>query len=250
MSPRLALALEAAYRAGRFTLAHFNVGVPVERKADRSPVTLADMGAERIIREMLGAAYPGEAILGEEEGGSRTGSSLWVIDPIDGTKSFVCGVPLYATLLSYEEGGEPLVGVCYLPALDEVLYAEKGSGAHWNGRPCRVSDKGSLEGAVICCGSHASLRQAGLDGAFGRLAERATATRTWTDAYGHALVATGRVEAMVDPVLKYWDIPAMMLIVREAGGEFTDLKGGPTPTDQALSSNGRLHGALLEALRS
>jgi histidinol phosphatase-like enzyme (inositol monophosphatase family) len=246
MSPRLSFALDTAVRAGRFTLAHFNTGTPVEFKPDATPVTEADRGAERIIRGAIEAAYPWEAILGEEEGSSGSGDNRWVIDPIDGTKSFVCGVPLYATLLSYEIGGEPVIGVAFFPALNELLYAEKGEGAFWNGRKCRVSARTSLEGAVVSSGSHASMEKHGKAEGFRTVAQRTMATRTWCDAYGHSLVATGRIEAMIDPIVNHWDVSAMSLIVVESGGRFTDFSGVPGPHAEAVSSNGLVHEELLE----
>lgn len=249
MSPRLELALAAARRAGDLAFHHFLRGASVEFKPDSSPVTIADREAERLVRDMIAERFPGEEILGEEEGGQPTSGSYWVIDPIDGTKSFICGVPLFATLVSYERDGEPRVGVAYFPALQEIVYAEAGLGCYWNGAPCRVSRKARIEESVLSCGSHASMRAAGRDGPFLKLAMRALATRTWTDAFGHALVATGRIEAMVDPVLNYWDISAMKLIVREAGGKFTDFEGGPSPADQAISSNGLIHNLLVETFR-
>jgi fructose-1,6-bisphosphatase/inositol monophosphatase family enzyme len=128
MSPRLEFALNAAIKGGRFTLAHFNTGAAVEIKSDATPVTIADKGAERIIREEIAKAYPNDVILGEEEGETASSTTRWVIDPIDGTKSFVSGVPLYATLLSYEVDGVPILGVSYFPALDEIVFTEKGQG--------------------------------------------------------------------------------------------------------------------------
>lgn len=247
MSPRLQFAVQAAFEAGRGTLAHFNIGVGFERKADDSPVTIADREAEAKLRKAIAAKYPGDSILGEEEGLSGVSSARWVLDPIDGTKSFICGVPLYGTLVAYEEEGETQLGVAYFPALDEMVYAEKGKGCYWNGRACRVSAKVHLADSVLCTGSHASLRKTGrLDAVVG-LGERAIATRGWCDAYGHALVATGRVEAMIDPVLSYWDIAAPKVIVTEAGGRFTDFKGIENPMSEGLSSNGWLHHDLLEA---
>ncbi|MCX7801179.1 MAG: hypothetical protein N2109_12665 [Fimbriimonadales bacterium] len=247
MSPRLAFALDAAWKAGRFTLGLFGTGAAVHLKADRTPVTEADRGAERLLREAIRSAYPGEAIYGEEEGQSGGGDARWVIDPIDGTKSFVCGVPLYATLLSFEEGGVPLLGVACFPALGEVLYAERGAGAFWNGRPARVSERPSLEGAVLSVGSHMGLVRTGRLEGFLRLAERALATRTWCDAFGHALVATGRVEAMVDPIVERYDVSALQVIVEEAGGRFTDFRGRPNPSSEALASNGLVHDELIGA---
>jgi len=219
-------------------------------KSDESPVTEADHGAERLIRELINEKYPQDHILGEEEGGASTELNRWVIDPIDGTKSFISGVPLYSTLLSYEINGEAEVGVCYFPALDEMLYAERGQGAFFNGRPARVSDRDTVKGAVICCGGLRSMKTGGRWEPFGRIVDRALATRTWSDAYGHALVATGRVEAMIDPIIAHWDISAVSLIVREAGGCFTDFEGNDKLALDAISSNGKIHQELLDEFNS
>ena len=246
MSPRLELALEAAHRAGRMTLAHFQTGTAVELKSDGSPVTEADRGAERLIRQMIEETFRGEPILGEEEGGDSKGNG-WVVDPIDGTKSFVCGVPLYATLISFEQQGEPVIGVCHFPGLNETVYAEKGKGAFWNGRPCRVSAVERLQESFLSSGSQFSMTSACRSEGFQRLVQTARATRTWSDAYGHALVATGRIEAMIDPIVAPWDISAMRLIVREAGGKFTDFQGDSNPQTEAIASNGLIHGRLIEA---
>jgi histidinol phosphatase-like enzyme (inositol monophosphatase family) len=252
MSPRLAFALEAATKAGRSTLAHFQSGVAVDRKSDASPVTIADRHAERLIREAIAREFPNDAILGEEEGGDATSPHRWVIDPIDGTKSFISGVPLYSTLLSYEVDQVPILGVVYFPALNELLYAEVGSGAFFNGRPCHVSSTGNLSNAVICCGGHSSMVKYGRMNQFLELAPKVLATRTWSDAYGHALVATGRVEAMIDPVVSRWDISALAVILSEAGGTFTTLTGGnplsPVHDDggyEAMSTNRHLVDALM-----
>ncbi len=247
MSPRLAFALDAAYVAGRSTLAHFNTGVHVEDKADASPVTIADREAERLIRCAIQRSFPGESILGEEEGGDLLSTDRWVVDPIDGTKSFVCGVPLYATLLSYEQDGEPILGVCYFPALDEVVYAERGTGAFWNGRPCRVSSKNDLSVSYVSSGSAGSMMGFGRWEGFSSIVKTAKATRTWSDAYGHALVATGRIEAMIDPIVKPWDTSALAVIVREAGGRLTDFVGNDKLSAEAISSNGKLHDEILRA---
>ncbi|HWD41061.1 MAG TPA: inositol monophosphatase family protein [Fimbriimonas sp.] len=251
MSPRLAFAVDAATVAGRFTLAHFQTGVARETKADETPVTVADKGAERIIRELIAEAFPGEHILGEEEGGDAQVPDRWVVDPIDGTKSFVSGVPLYATLISYERDFQPVLGVAFFPALDELLYAGAGEGTYWNGRVAQVSTKKEIAGSVVCCGGHRSMIKHGRWPGFEKIAAQAMATRTWSDAYGHALVATGRVEAMVDPIVTRWDLSAMAIIVEEAGGKFTSFDGSPSLVRkddlQALSSNGLVHRELIEA---
>lgn len=247
MSPRLAFALETATAAGRATLELFDRGVAIDRKADSTPVTAADRQAERSIREAIGRSFPGEAILGEEEGPTGSGVDRWVIDPIDGTKSFICGVPLYATLLSYEVDAQPILGVCFLPALDRAIYAERGYGAYENGRPVRVSTVSRLEDATIASGGHSSMVRCGrMDGML-KLAASCLTTRTWSDAFGHYLVATGRIEGMVDPAVSRWDISAMQVIVEEAGGSWSALDGRPGLFEEALSSNGALHEALVRA---
>lgn len=256
MSPRLAAAIEIAVAAGRSTLAHFGQPLDIERKADASPVTVADRAAERLAREMISADFPGEAVLGEEEGETGVSRDRWVIDPIDGTKSFVCGVPLYATLISYEQDGVPILGVVYLPALNELVYAECGGGCYWNGRVARVSPHPLLEGSTVCIAGHKSMYQYKLSEGMERLTKRTMATRTWSDAYGHVLVATGRVAAMIDPVVERYDISAIIPIIQEAGGQVSTL-GGDNPLQpahadgryQLVSSNGAVHNDLLETLR-
>jgi len=247
MSPRLEFAVGLAYEAGRSTLSLFGVSHDVEYKSDSSPVTLADREAERLIREALRKRYPEDGILGEEEGESGPAANRWVVDPIDGTKSFICGVPLYATLISYEIDLQPVLAVSYFPALDRMIYAEKGCGAYCNGRRCHVSQRQSLSGAVLCCGSHSSMEQRGFSKGLLKLAGQVTATRTWGDAFGHSLVATGGAEAMIDPVVKRWDISSMQLIVEEAGGRTTAFNGAENPQVEAVSSNGLLHAQILSA---
>ena len=254
MSPRLAFTVQTAYMAGRSTLAHFNNGVVYEAKADATPVTIADRQAERLIREAIERQYPGEATLGEEEGGDASIPDRWVVDPIDGTKSFISGVPLYATLLSYEVDGMPIVAAVYFPALDEMVYAERGRGTMWNGRVAHVSTRPQISGSVICCGGHKSQSKYGRSDGLNDVAVRALATRTWSDAYGHALVATGRAEAMLDPVVARWDISAPRLIVEEAGGRCSTYAGGD-PFELAhaeyelVSTNGLVHDELLGYFR-
>ena len=254
MSPRLAFAVDAAYRAGRGTLAHFNTGTAVEIKADETPVTIADKQAERLIRELIAASYPSDNILGEEEGGDETANDRWIIDPIDGTKSFISGVPLYGTLLSYEVDRVPVLGVCYLPGTDEMVYAERGGGAFLNGRSIRVSQKTRLKECVLCCGGHEGMNKHGRLPGMVKLAGQTLATRTWSDAYGYTLVASGRVEAMIDPSLSRWDISAFHVILPEAGGRITNFEGEDVlaagnrnlPT---VASNGVLHEEILAAFR-
>lgn len=244
-----------AQKAGQIALRHFREGVLVELKPDESPVTVADREAEQSIRSDIARLFPGESVLGEELGESGTSASRWVIDPIDGTKSFVCGVPLWGTLLAWEENGVPLVGVVCFPALQESVWAETGQGAFWNGNNCHVSSKAEVAGATLCSAGHAGMARAGKSAGLDRLAGRTMATRTWCDAYGHMLVATGRVEAMLDPRLARWDVSAVVPIVKEAGGTCTTFNGTDctVPTQgqsyELVSSNGLVHDEVLAAFR-
>ena len=222
------VATDAAYLAGRRTLAHFNTGVVVETKADQSPVTIADREAERVLRERIAASFPDHAILGEEEGETtgKNGDYRWIVDPIDGTKSFISGVPLYGTLIGVEVRGEPVVGVLYLPALDDMICAATGLGAWWNNRPCRVSQTKNLSDALVVTSS--IIRCQERSDAFERLTQATHLQRTWGDAFGYALVATGRADIMLDPAANPWDVAPMVPILREAGGNFASWNGQNT----------------------
>lgn len=246
----LAVASEAAYLGGRRTLAYFGTGVAVEIKADDSPVTRADREAEEIIRERILRSFPTHAILGEEGGASAGDPDYrWIIDPIDGTKTFIHGVPLYGVLIAVEVRGEPAVGVVYLPALDEIVTAATGLGCAWNGRPTRVSSVDKLADAVLLTTS-ASAAQARSD-AYDRLAAQAKFERTWGDCYGYVLVATGRAEIMLDPMMNPWDSAPLLPILREAGGCFSAWDGTPTIWGpDAVATNAALNADTLAILRS
>lgn len=246
----LDVAMDAAYRAGRRTLAYFQTGVQPDFKADDTPVTVADREAETILREHIGRAFPDHAILGEEQG-ETPGSApyRWILDPIDGTKTFVAGVPLYGVLVGVEVRGAPTVGVIYLPALDEMVAAATGLGCTWNGRPCRVSSVDRLADATLLASSVSSC-QARSD-AYDRLAASTRLQRTWGDCYGYVLVATGRAEIMLDPAMNVWDCAPLPPILSEAGGRFTDWQGVPTiHGGDAAAANAALHPEILEILRA
>ena len=249
MDPRLAFCVETAFLAGRSTLALYQTGAVAQLKADQSPVTEADKRAEEIVRTRIEATYPGETVLGEEEGLKGEALDRWVIDPIDGTKSFVAGVPLYATLLSYEWDGKPIFAACYLPALDEMYFAQQGKGAFMNGRPIHASGTKRLEDSLLLSGSYKSMKEKGRLAGWTKLAEVARMTRGWSDAFGHMMVASGRADIMVDPSLAHWDVSAPSLIVREAGGSFTDFMGGEALSTEAISCAPALLPHVLEAFR-
>lgn len=236
----LAFALDAAWEAGRVTLGYFQTALDAERKADNTPVTAADREAEQRIRAMIEARWPAHGIIGEEYGRSQSDSPYtWILDPIDGTKSFVSGVPLYATLLALTDGDEALLGVAHFPALKETVYAVRGGGCYWNGRRARVSEVDKLEDAVLLV---SGLNYFGTkETAWRRLVEATYIQRTWGDAYGYALVATGRADVMLDPAMALWDAGPLQVIIEEAGGAFTDWSGTPTiHAGESLATNGRL----------
>ena len=245
----LAVAQDAAYVGGRRTLAYFGTGTAAtEWKADQTPVTLADREAEKLIRGIIVRAFPDHAILGEE-GGETAGSApvRWIVDPVDGTRTFVRGVPLYGTLIGVEVQGEPAVGVVYLPALDEMVAAARGLGCTWNGRPCRVSATTLLSDALAVVTDERSARAR--SGAWQRIVSRTAMQRTWADCYGYVLVATGRAEVSLDPIMNVWDCAALLPIVEEAGGRFTDWSGRRTiHGGEAVATNSVLHGEVLALL--
>ena len=237
-------ATEVAMRAGRLTLQWYQQrSLAVSAKSDGTPVTEADYAAERLLRSEISAAFPDDTIWGEEEGvwAGRTGRS-WIIDPIDGTKAFVQGVPLYATLLALVDDQGPAAGVICLPALDECVWAGRGRGAYWNGIPCRVSEHTTLDGAYVCTSGLSYWPDPALE----RVRAAGARVRTWGDAYGYALVATGRAEAMVDPECFDWDVAPMPVIMAEAGGRFSDTSGSNEwRSGSAVATNRHLHEDLL-----
>jgi histidinol-phosphatase len=226
----LDFAIETAYLAGRLTLSYFQTGIIADTKTDGSPVTQADRKAEEMIRSRIEKTYPKHAIVGEEFGMQETAGSShrWLIDPIDGTKSFVQGVPLYSVLLGLEIEGRVEVGVIYLPALDEMVAAATGHGCWWNGRRARVSQVGRLQDAVSAFTEVKNFSQYNRTSAFQNMMQHTRLCMGWNDAYGYVLAATGRVEVMFDPIMAVWDCGPMPAIFREAGGYFGDWNGNET----------------------
>ena len=240
-------ALDLTRQAGEVTLGYFRtVGLAVDWKEDGTPVTQADREAERLIREELELRHPGDGILGEEEAEkpSETGRR-WIIDPIDGTKAFTHGVPLYSNLLAVEDEQGIAVGVINMPALGETVYAARGLGCRCNGVPAHVSEREAVAGSYLTTSSFSEWDEAALLG----VKRAGLQLRTWGDGYGYALVATGRVDAMVDGEAALYDLAPMPVILEEAGGRFSDLRGVPTADGgDGLATNGRIHQALLALL--
>lgn len=241
-------AVRTAKQAGELTLQHFG-GVAVERKSDGSEVTAADRASEALIRAAIAESFPEDGIMGEEGTAVETRSGRrWIVDPIDATRSFASGVPLYGVLMALEVDGEPLLGCCHLPALGQTLVAATGAGAWVDGRRAQVSEVDDLaEARVVTSGLEYWRDWATPEGREGwtRLVGSARFGRTWGDCYGYVLVATGRAEVLADPASgAYWDYAPMLPILREAGGAFTTLGRAPVRSwSTALASNGRLHEA-------
>ena len=260
MSRELAFALATAREAGAVTLGYFgSEHLGLERKADGSPVTRADREAEHLLVERIRATFPDDGILGEETGETpgRSGRR-WILDPVDGTKSFVHGVPLYGTLVALEAEGAAVLGVVHLPALRETYFAARGEGAWWarelggqeSTRAARVSAVDRLDGALLCTTSRRGFDRVGCAGFYERLRARVGSERGWGDCYGHMLVATGRAEIMVDPVVAIWDCAALQPILEEAGGRFVDLSGARTHRGgSAISTNLALADEVLALVR-
>ncbi|MEZ5246797.1 MAG: inositol monophosphatase family protein [Acidimicrobiales bacterium] len=243
----VATAVEIARAAGELTLGWFRTtALSVDHKADGSPVTAADLAAETLIREQLRDRFPADAVIGEEhQDTTGTSGRTWVIDPIDGTKAFTKGVPLYSNLLALVDEHGPAVGVINLPALGETVWAGRGRGAFLNGEPCRVSDQATLDGAYAMTSGFGYWP----DDALRAVLRSPMVFRTWGDAYGYALVATGRAEAMIDPLANPWDVAPMAVIIPEAGGRYSTFDGDDGPdawrTGSGVGTNGAVHDALL-----
>lgn len=251
LQPYLDFAIETAHLAGKLTLSYFQAGVRPDFKADDTPVTAADRGGEELIRRCIEARYPDHAIVGEEFGAKETAGATfrWIIDPIDGTKSFIRGLPTYAVLLGLEIDGKVEVGAAYFPGLDEMVAAATGLGCWWNGRRARVSPATQLPRSFLAHADAASFAPSGRAAAWERLQQITYHRFGMSDAYGHALVATGRAEIMLDPVMNPWDCGPFPPILAEAGGFFGDWSGNLTIyAGEALSTTQALLPAVLAAL--
>jgi len=243
-------AVEAARAAGAIALKYFRGRFEVTLKPDATPVTQADRDAERAIVEILGRAFPDHGVLGEEFGGHGSTEVRWIIDPIDGTKNFVRGIPVWATLIGLEERGEITVGVIHNPVTGELYTARRGGGAFLNGERIHVSAIAELGGATLVHAGLGLFREAGRWESFVRLVDATERQRGFGDYSGYGLVAEGKAELYLEVDLKPWDLAPCKILVEEAGGRFSDLDGRPTIySGTALATNGRLHDAALALLR-
>jgi len=247
----LEIASGLAEEAGRITLKYFQGRFDVDTKSDASFVTTADREAEAFVRAAIESRFPEDGIVGEEFGELRPQARRrWIIDPIDGTFAFVHGVPFYGVLIGVEEDGEPLLGVIHVPPLGETTAAGRGEGCYWRGRRAQVSRTAGLKDALV------STTEMNLTGdptradALGRVLQAAGPARTWGDCYGYVLVATGRADVMIDPAMHVWDCAALLPVIEEAGGRFTDWRGQRTIRGgDSVATNGLLHEGVLALLR-
>ena len=251
MNPDLELALAMADDADAITLRHFQSStLSVRTKVDSTPVSEADEAVERGIRERLERERPEDSIVGEEFGRTGSAARAWIIDPIDATKNYVRGIPVYATLIGLVENDRPVAGVVSAPAMSRRWWASKGGGAFCNGRRTRVSAVDDLAAAQVAYDSVTDFDRHGQTDAFLRLVRRSARARGFGDFWIHMLVAEGAIEIAVEPEVAPWDMAAVQIIVEEAGGRFTDLRGRPRyDGGSALSTNGLLHDAVLEHFR-
>jgi histidinol phosphatase-like enzyme (inositol monophosphatase family) len=262
IADRLELAVRVAQEAGDVTLRYFRrEGLEVERKADMSPVTIADREAEKVLRTRIGEHFPHDSIVGEELG-THCGASgyQWVLDPIDGTKSFIHGVPLYTTLVAVLCDTKPCLGVIHAPAVSETVYAATDGGC-WHLRtrdqprqPARVSRIDRLDQSLLVTteiDSFTKHRATDALNTFLQLQRAARLTRTWGDGYGYLMVATGRAEVMIDPVVNLWDAAPLQTILEEAGGQLIDWRGNATIyAGEAIATNGLVTDEVLAITRS
>ena len=259
----LKIALKTAELAEENILKFYQNDVGVEWKADKTPVTIADKGTEELARKFWAKETPGFGVIGEEFGiESPDAEFQWVIDPIDGTKSFIHGVPLFGTLIALYHKNVPIASVIRLPAMKSAVWAVNGGGAFLDGREVHASKVSQLSDALVLSGTVNTMEDKGFGEGFTKLRRSARLHRGWGDCYGYYLVAAGRAEIMVDPVVSLWDIAPFPLLMKEAGGKFStidgkmelfDASGKPTaPIYEgftSIASNGLLHGAAQECLK-
>jgi histidinol-phosphatase len=251
-SDDLAIALRLADAADEITMSRFLASdLVVDRKPDRSPVTDADTAVEDTVREILAELRPSDDIMGEERGGSVGDGRTWVLDPIDGTKNFLRGNPVWATLIALVDGGEPVVGVVSSPAMPRRWWASAGGGAWCGDRRLRVSGVSSLDDAFLSTTDLGSWTEYHSREAYLALVDACWESRAFGDFWQHVLVAEGALDVSVDPIANAWDLAAIQVLVTEAGGRFSDLLGRPGfAHGNGLASNGLVHDAALGVLQA
>jgi histidinol-phosphatase len=250
-SKELTAALEAARAAAEVIRAYYGRNPSVRIKPDQSPVTEADVRAEEVIRATLSRSFPGYGFYGEETGQHSMGAeSIWLVDPIDGTKCFMREIPFFSTQIALMRAGELVLGVSHAPEYDEIAWAERGGGAFLNEQRIRVSDVAELERASVSIGNFKSLTRPRHWARLGELLGRVDRVRGYGDFVHYHLLARGSLEVVIESDVNILDIAALVVLVREAGGTFTDLAGAPVAlgTTSALATNSALHAPMLTAL--
>ena len=241
---------ELATQSGDFIRPFFgSADLIVETKGDATPVTVADRGAEELMRRLIKAKFPTHGIIGEEMGSERSDAEfVWVLDPIDGTKSFITGVPLWGTLIALLHRGQPVLGAIHQPILKQLMIGD-GSTTTLNGRPVRVRSTARIEDATFLTSDPFNPSKYQNGAAYTALRQRAKLVRTWGDCYGYLLVAAGLADVMCDPIMNPWDIAALVPVIRGAGGVITDWKGGAAyPAESTVAATPGLHAAVIKAL--
>jgi myo-inositol-1(or 4)-monophosphatase len=240
---------ELAQASGEIIRKYFRSALHIDTKIDQTPVTIADREAERIMRQMIQERFPDHGILGEEfEDISPDAEYQWVLDPIDGTKTFVSGTYLFGTLIALLRDGKPLIGVINNPVTDQFLVGD-GQTTWLNSVPVKVRDCQSIEEATLLVTSHLNVERYRDITAFNDLIHQVQLYRTWGDCHGYYLVATGYADIMIDPVMHIWDVAALIPIVEGAGGKITDYFGGnPMSGEGAIATAGPLHDFVIQSL--
>lgn len=243
-------AVDIAEEASTISLSYFRQPILIETKENHTPVTVADKKTEEFIRSELIKAFPGFGILGEEFGEeSPNAQYVWTVDPIDGTRSFIKGIPLFGTLIGLLEDQEPIAGIMVLPALDETYWAGRGLGTYCNGVQVHVSQTAAIENANIAVGDVYAFEDSGHRPYLNNLIDQTEILRGYTDCFGHSLVFRGAMDAMIDPVVSIWDIAPLAAIATEAGGEYYDFNGERTiRSGSFITSNSALKGQILAAI--
>ncbi|MGO9994743.1 MAG: inositol monophosphatase family protein [Steroidobacteraceae bacterium] len=250
-SPEMQAALDAASQAASIARSLYQRNIEVRLKADKSPVTEADIRCETAIREILEARFPAYGFFGEETASrGMDAENLWLVDPIDGTKAFVREYPMFSTQIALMRRGEIVLGVSSAPVYGEVAFAERGCGAYLNGQMLAVSQIADLESAALSAGNLKTLASGNQWSRYGGLVARVNRIRGYGDFLHYHLLAAGKIEAVIESDVNILDIAACVAIVSEAGGRFTDLGGAPITlqSNSVLATNGRLHTAVLAAL--
>jgi myo-inositol-1(or 4)-monophosphatase len=250
LDPQRAFMIELAQASGDFIRPFFGrADLRVDFKSDASPVTAADTGAEELMRGLINRRFPGHGVIGEE-GGTERGEAefVWVLDPIDGTRSFTAAVPLFGTLIALLHQGQPVLGCIHQPILGQLLVGDNRT-ASLNGKPVKTSAVKRIEDATLLTSDPVTIAKPEHRG-YTALMERAKLARTWGDCYGHMMVATGWADVIYDPIMNLWDIAALVPVIRGAGGVITDAKGGPAyPAASTVSAaNADLHRQVIAAL--